>query len=1015
MQITEQELAKGLAEKQNLLSSTGYPYGKLVPFHPETARQRIIQQDHIQLCDETPLPYANSLHNREIGSRKRHIINRNRGRQISVPFSKIWTVSQEIREQVVHASGVKETVEEESQLIMYPSKWLARLGIVYGVKLSILASRGWQYSFQPFRAVPESSLIFEFCREGNLSGVRTLLSRGDSSPYDRDPLGRTPLWYAALHHQLDISTLLLSEGADVNAMDWVRGRTPIDMLYHGDCEDVKVKIAMANILAQYNSQDDDIKFYTVQRFMIFFRHNKMMDLPPSKRNEAALSIVQHISSFHLQTHPDLSGLIHNYLLALYYDGPPLWWVLRNIPGKLSKYDERSNLHLAIRNGLLMRDPLAMKLFIEKSTIEDLHIFKHSDTISSYNGGTPTSLAMYNWEGFLVWRALLRELQFDMSDFITRELEARKLNNDGWTQETLTQLFNQDLVLPKLPPLDMPVPYDRIIGSRFCDRCRYDSMEGMHKVDLEWRCLLRSIRTGKHRGQSLETNSAPEGTKLVDEGFDISDNIEENVKRISHEEVLPYRIVCSKKCEDGVCVAWECEDFGPSNFPPYIPPKERKRLEQLRLLEEEAQCPTYTMPGAFKACAETMKGLMGSKTNNASKKQNGASKVRHRITSLIKNVLVKAHIIDRFNTFHQFLSLPPELQLKIWEMSLERRPICLKIPGSHVNIRRRMGILYEWRYDHWQKIISDREDGDSELSDISTYDPSTDYSTTDDPPYSDYSDGTTYEWATTPGCSYTPAILHVSRNVREIGLRYYQAQNPLEEILRKYHAAPRVGERFKGRLQFSSHSSKAMYISRTHDLWCWIAPFWYSHYSEMTQEVKCFIRGFLHELTSLKAYDALDKYFIPENGLGDEKFSPKGRRTVIVHMGVNEHNESQEERRRQFIEMTENLRLEENPRMEFCDTAGAGIFKYHPVDLKCSRFGFCKECLKATKDFVEEDEDVDRHTWSIPKRLPKLLHGPAVRKEGKCKSPCELTNTQYEISPQSWVADIMLREYWPPRA
>lgn len=68
---------------------------------------------------------------------------------------------------------------------------------------------GWQYTLQPFRAVPENALIFGLCRTGNSDGVKLLLERGEASPLDRDPMGRTPVWVAAKSLKLDVAELLL--------------------------------------------------------------------------------------------------------------------------------------------------------------------------------------------------------------------------------------------------------------------------------------------------------------------------------------------------------------------------------------------------------------------------------------------------------------------------------------------------------------------------------------------------------------------------------------------------------------------------------------------------------------------------------------------------------------------------------------------------------------------------------------------------------------------------------------
>ncbi|PMD64603.1 uncharacterized protein K444DRAFT_625850 [Hyaloscypha bicolor E] len=74
----------------------------------------------------------------------------------------------------------------------------------------------------PFRAVDENALIFEFCRGGNLDGVRSLFKRNEGSPWDRDPKGQTPLFVASQCLQLDVAKFLLQEGADPHVRCWNR-------------------------------------------------------------------------------------------------------------------------------------------------------------------------------------------------------------------------------------------------------------------------------------------------------------------------------------------------------------------------------------------------------------------------------------------------------------------------------------------------------------------------------------------------------------------------------------------------------------------------------------------------------------------------------------------------------------------------------------------------------------------------------------------------------------------------
>ena len=85
--------------------------------------------------------------------------------------------------------------EEESTLSIRPANWLKWLGVTCGLRLSLasLSNRGWRYTLETFRPVPDDSLIFEFCQLGNLHGVTTLLSRGLASVKDTDSKGHTAL------------------------------------------------------------------------------------------------------------------------------------------------------------------------------------------------------------------------------------------------------------------------------------------------------------------------------------------------------------------------------------------------------------------------------------------------------------------------------------------------------------------------------------------------------------------------------------------------------------------------------------------------------------------------------------------------------------------------------------------------------------------------------------------------------------------------------------------------------
>lgn len=97
------------------------------------------------------------------------------------------------------ASNNSDILETETAFIYHPAAWLLRRCFAFGVRaLVVKAAQGWKYQLSTFRAVPDNSLIFEFCEDGNLEGVRSLLARREASPWDVNSLGGTPLHVSCL-------------------------------------------------------------------------------------------------------------------------------------------------------------------------------------------------------------------------------------------------------------------------------------------------------------------------------------------------------------------------------------------------------------------------------------------------------------------------------------------------------------------------------------------------------------------------------------------------------------------------------------------------------------------------------------------------------------------------------------------------------------------------------------------------------------------------------------------------
>ena len=82
----------------------------------------------------------------------------------------------------------------ETNFTFYPSRCLMWWGLNYGFQVIISKdSTSWKNSLQTFHAVPDNALIFEFCEQGNVMAVNSLLAKGQASPWDTNSKGWTPL------------------------------------------------------------------------------------------------------------------------------------------------------------------------------------------------------------------------------------------------------------------------------------------------------------------------------------------------------------------------------------------------------------------------------------------------------------------------------------------------------------------------------------------------------------------------------------------------------------------------------------------------------------------------------------------------------------------------------------------------------------------------------------------------------------------------------------------------------
>ncbi|GAB1317073.1 hypothetical protein MFIFM68171_07283 [Madurella fahalii] len=137
---------------------------------------------------------------------------------VGVLFGKIWVRTSTLRLAIKSGAAGGE-FQITTSFIFYPSSWLTKIGLGHGVEASLKNSKGgWKFVFNPIRAVPDDSLIFELCRDGDWRGVERLLRRQEASLRDTSSQGWTPLHFAAEAGHVELCDMLLQSGADKRAL-----------------------------------------------------------------------------------------------------------------------------------------------------------------------------------------------------------------------------------------------------------------------------------------------------------------------------------------------------------------------------------------------------------------------------------------------------------------------------------------------------------------------------------------------------------------------------------------------------------------------------------------------------------------------------------------------------------------------------------------------------------------------------------------------------------------------------
>lgn len=331
------------------------------------------------------------------------------------------------------------------------------------------------------------------------------------------------------------------------------------------------------------------------RMLLYFRKNKSFPKPlTTQRSPSSMALQLTATLFSLFPADDLiaRSRVIDFLVYKDYHQEVLYWWLRNLPGPLYESSDGSSdekIHIllqAVEARLPISNPSCMRLIVQKTP--NIHrLYEYTDTITApFAFSTATSLATRQSDLFFAWRDILIKLGYNISDFISAELEmdASPLGQGGWDNESLSALFGSDIWYnEKSPGIDWSE----------CGRCK-NMQTSKAIVDLRWRRHLRSLRTKSPHDiccglrPTTQSECPPESVIDSDRTENSADNYREiqlvtdqwpmetrafpgQSKANDDEGGWLYQPVCLQSCLDGVCASNVFENSATDNppLPPFV--------------------------------------------------------------------------------------------------------------------------------------------------------------------------------------------------------------------------------------------------------------------------------------------------------------------------------------------------------------------------------------------------------------------------------------------------------------
>ncbi|MCJ1415515.1 hypothetical protein MMC32_001847 [Xylographa parallela] len=392
--------------------------------------------------------------------------------------------------------------EHKMSICIEPAWWLIMIGFNRGLQVAFsqATDQSFKIALNPFRLVPDDALVFEFCRTGNIVGVRKLLIRGEASARDTNSMGDTPLHMAAAGCNVELARLLIDAGAANSRGGHDEPWTPLEL------------VARSYDYVHYQQKIDTLRLLSDKLDLIgvddsFFIHG----------------LLHSMTAIHLD--PRDNGQITEWAVGYYFSE-----LISNTKYLLDYFDL---FHPSVQKALVGTILTLPDFESYTSTIccvaqnaraASIRIllnigFNPHFVVDRIEGReTLTSLAMSSSGAFDVWRTELKTLGTNYEDFVQEEMKLGVLSEMGWTIKSLFSLFDKEVVLPDF----------RWFVGFVCSTCGVDNK----LFEPAWRIELDKIRRDE----------------------DVDNSVQKVSKRIEDIVVwqdVPYEFLCSRCLEEFV--------------------------------------------------------------------------------------------------------------------------------------------------------------------------------------------------------------------------------------------------------------------------------------------------------------------------------------------------------------------------------------------------------------------------------------------------------------------------------